>query len=65
MNEEQKKRSEEFIKEYGALVEKYQMDFASYPMFVPDGTPGGFKISCQTVPIDITNHHKKSPFISQ
>ena len=56
------KRGEEFIKEYGELVQKHKMDFATYPTFVPDGN-GGFKVMVQTTAIDITNQPKKSPFV--
>jgi len=58
-----KERSESFIKEYGELVKKHQVDFASYPMFVPDGQ-GGFKISVQTTPIDLKNRPVKSDFVT-
>lgn len=53
-----------FLKEYGELVEKHQIDFASYPVWVPDGT-GGFKTLVQNVPVDITNQPRKSNFVPQ
>lgn len=53
--EESKVRIEAFIKEYGILVEKYKVDFAHYPMYIPlDG--GGFKTILQSIPVDITNN---------
>ena len=62
--EERKVKGEAFMKEYGELVEKHQVDFATYPVFVPDGQ-GGFKIVIQSTPIDISNQPKKSPFIAK
>lgn len=56
-------RAEGFIKEYGELVAKHNIDFATYPMFVPDGA-GAFKIVCQNTPVDITNQPTKSPFMA-
>lgn len=57
-------RAKDFVKEYGELVAKHNMDFATYPMFVPDGS-GGFKVTIQNTPVDITNQPKKSPFVAQ
>lgn len=48
-----KKRAEAFIKEYGELVEKHKMDFAHYPMYIPDNH-GGFKTVIQGTPVDMT-----------
>lgn len=64
IEEERIKKGEAFLKEYGELVQKHQMDFAAYPVFVPDGQ-GGFKIVVQSTPIDISNQPKKSPFIAK
>lgn len=50
--EAEKSKVENFLEEYGILVEKYQVDLASYPLFVPDGD-GSFKIICQTIPVDL------------
>lgn len=44
--------AEDFIKEYGALVAKYNMDFAHYPVFIPD-EQGFFKLKLQSTPVDI------------
>jgi hypothetical protein len=60
---ERQEKGTAFLKEYGELVEKHQMDFATYPVFVPDGQ-GGFKIVIQNTPVDMSNHPKKSPFIA-
>jgi hypothetical protein len=43
----------EFVKEYGELVKKHNADWATYPVFVPDGN-GGFKIIIQSTPVDMT-----------
>lgn len=68
---DQQKRQEElnlrvqsFIKEYGELVTKHKIDFATYPVFVPDGS-GGFKVTVQNTPVDMTNQPMKSPFIPE
>lgn len=66
LNDEQKKRIDDFMKEYGELVAKHKVDFASFPMFVPDESgKGSFKVICQSVPIDTSNQPTKSPFIPQ
>ncbi len=62
--DEQKTRFTAFMKEYGELVDKHKTDFASYPVFVPDGQ-GGFKIVIQSTPVDITKHPQKSPFMAK
>lgn len=53
-----------FIGEYGELVKKYQIDFAAFPMFVPDGE-GSFKIVIQTQAVSTKDQPVKSPFIKQ
>lgn len=57
---EVEKRLNAFISDYKALVDKHQMDFAAFPMFIPDGQ-GGFKVIVQQRPVDITNQPKASP----
>lgn len=57
-------RTKEFVEHYGKLVDKFKMDFASYPAFQPDGQ-GGFKIIIQSVPVDVSNRPEPSPFIKQ
>lgn len=61
--EERIEKGQAFLKEYGELVEKHQMDLATYPVFIPDGQ-GGFKVTVQSTPVDISNQPKKSPFIA-
>jgi len=55
---------EAFIKEYGELVTKHGFDFASYPVWVPDGS-GGFKTMIQSTPVDISKQPQKSPFVAK
>lgn len=57
-------RTKDFVEKYGKLVEESNMDFASYPAFMPDGK-GGFLITIQSVPVDVTDRPKPSPFIKQ
>lgn len=54
---------EAFVRKYGELVKETNFDFASYPVFIPDGN-GGFKIVIQTTAIDVSNQPKKSPFVA-
>lgn len=63
MNEDFEKKCQEFLKEYGELVKKYNIDLATYPMFVPDGE-GSFKIIIQSTPVDTSKLPVKSPLIS-
>ena len=57
-----KEKTEAFIKEYGELVKKHGMDFAHYPMFIPDGTPSGFKVVLQSTPVEVND--KQEAFIA-
>ncbi len=60
--EERKVKGEAFMKAYGELVAEHQVDFATYPVFIPDGQ-GGFKIVVQSTPIDISK--KPEPLIAK
>lgn len=62
--ENMQERAGAFVKEYGELVQKHGIDFASYPVWVPDGQ-GGFKVVVQNTPVDVRNQPKKSPFVAQ
>lgn len=67
MSEEQltaEERAKAFIEEYGELVKKHQIDFGTFPSFIPDGQ-GGFKVVVNTQPIDIKDQPKKSPFVAE
>jgi hypothetical protein len=48
-----KERADDFIKEYGELVQKHQFDIAHYPVFVPNGQ-GQFSVTIQSTPVDLT-----------
>lgn len=61
---EVEQRVESFLKEYGELVKKHNVDFATYPVFVPDGQ-GGFKVVVQNTPVDMTAMPQKSPFVAK
>lgn len=66
MKDEQKEKAQKFLDAYGELVKEHQIDFATYPMFVPDGQ-GGFKIIVQSTPVDISKKPEgsvESPFIA-
>lgn len=52
------KRIQDFIKEYGSLTEKYDVDFLSMPAFIPDDK-GGWKIVIHVQPIDRKEMRKK------
>lgn len=62
--EERKEKGTAFLQEYGELVAKHQMDIAAYPVFIPDGE-GGFKVTVQSTPVDISEQPQKSPFIAK
>lgn len=67
MNEDQKEVEERkmaFLKAYEELVKTHEFDFASYPMFVPDGQ-AGFKITVQSTPIDMKGRSVPSPVMKQ
>ena len=51
-NSELEIKQKDFLEKYGKLVEETGIDMAVYPMFVPDGQ-GGFKVICQSVPVDV------------
>jgi hypothetical protein len=51
--EKQQKRIEDFLKEYGELVAKHEVDIAHIPVYAPDGQ-GGFKTILQARPVDIS-----------
>lgn len=53
-----------FYTEYEELTKKHGIDFANYPVFVPDGS-GGFKVIVQSTPVDISARPVKSPFVTE
>ncbi len=56
-------RGQAFLKEYKELVDKHKVDFATYPIYQPDGN-GGFRTVVQSTPIDISNQGQPSPFVA-
>mgnify|MGYP003655014581 CR=1 FL=1 len=59
---EPQERIKEFLDRYGKLVEDLNVDFANYPMWVPDAN-GAFKCIVQSTPIDIKDRPTASPFV--
>lgn len=62
-----KARVAAFLSEYGELVKKHGVDFASYPVYVPDGQ-GAFKVVIQSTPVDTlgrADQPKESPFVAE
>ncbi len=60
--QEENERKEAFLKEYGELVQKHQVDFATYPQYVPSQTVKGmWETRCITVPISIKTEEKLIP----
>lgn len=66
MSEDTKNDTQErvnaFLDAYKALVDEHKIDFATYPVWTPDGQ-GGFKTVMQSTPVDIKNQPVKSPVI--
>lgn len=56
-------RGKEFIKRYGELVAELDIDFATFPLWEPDGN-GGFTTKVRTQPMDMRGVAKKSPFVA-
>jgi len=63
-NKEFEERKSQFIKEYKELIDKYRIDWMSFPMFTPN-EKGTWEITIQTHPVDTKNSPVKSPFIPQ
>lgn len=52
--QEHEEKINSFLKEYGELVQKHQIDFASYPQYVPSSAnPGEWGVKIVTVPISV------------
>lgn len=70
MTEEQQKdikeRAEAFLKEYGELVKKHQIDLATFPQYVqhPDGK-GTFLTVVTPTTVDLKYQAQPSPFIDK
>lgn len=55
-------KQKDFLSKYELLVKETGYDFATYPVYVPDGK-GGFQTIIQSTPVDVKNNPVKSPFI--
>ena len=55
-----KERREKFLKAYGKLREEYQIDFASFPVWVPNDR-GSFETVMNTDAVDLKYRSVKSP----
>lgn len=64
LSEEQQKKAQDFLKEYGELIEKHKFDFVHFPMFIPDGQ-GAFKVIIQSQPVDTSEQPVKSNFMAE
>lgn len=67
MKNETNPKLQEFLDKYKSLVDEMSVDFATYPVFIPDGH-GGFKIIVQTTPVDISKKPDEgvpSPFVPE
>lgn len=60
--EELKKRSDAFLNEYEALINKYQMDFISIPHYIPQ-QDGNFVTRIETKLLDKKYWNVPSPII--
>lgn len=58
-NKEEAARMEAFMGEYAALIEKYNVDIFSFPVWVPDGN-GGFTTVLNKQPI-VTDRPRSTP----
>jgi len=66
--QEEQEQIQEFLKEYGELVKKYQIDFAAYPQYHPSETTRGvWETKMVTVPISTKKLSTPSPdeFVSR
>jgi len=52
------------MKGYEALIEEHDVDVVTFPTFIPDGSPGGFRIIMQSQPVDLKGNGVKSPFVA-
>lgn len=50
MEQLSQEKADAFVKDYRELVAKHEVDFATYPVYVPDGT-GAFKVIIQNTPV--------------
>ncbi len=62
MEDDSKRRIEGFMESYHKLTNDWGVDFANYPVYIPDGQ-GGFKTVIQCTPVDLKNRAQPSPFM--
>lgn len=62
--DEQKAKTEAFIKEFGELVAKHKMDFMAYPLWQPSPT-GEWRMTIQTQAVSTKDQPIKSPFVTE
>lgn len=65
MENTKEQRIKDFMKAYEELTKKYEIDFTSYPLFIPNGSDGSFKVVVQTSPLDLQELKKKDEFIQK
>ena len=58
------KRAGEFLKEYKALTEKYDVDFANYPEFIPN-KERKFDITVKSIPVDLKLFRLNQSFLAK
>jgi shikimate 5-dehydrogenase len=58
-----KERAATFIKEYGELVKKHEVDFSAYPQLVPKD--GVFVTVINTTTVDMKNKPVPSGFVEK
>lgn len=57
-------RTSNFLEKYKELVKEFDVDFANYPMFVPN-KEGKWEVVVQSTPIDIKDRPTPSPFVPE
>lgn len=64
LKEAQTNRIQEFLKDYKALTEKHDVDFANYPAFIPT-KEGKFEIVVMSTPVDLKLQRLNQSFIAK
>lgn len=60
-----KEKGDAFLKEYGELVQKHQMDIAPVPTLVPQENGTTWVIMVRSEVINLKDRPIKSPFVAQ
>jgi hypothetical protein len=60
--DEQQKKTEEFLKDYGELVKKHGIDILAYPSFRPNDN-GTWEVVIHTQAVPAKEQLIKSPFV--